>query len=322
MADNPAAPAAGNPETHPDALPPGTPLAPADNVQPAASPADTTVSHIPGVPAPASTDAGSVAKSWKAGLAPDLRDSALLQKFEDTTDGLSKAMESHANLEKLLGHDKVPIPKSIDDVEGWNRFSKAMGIPDKAENYGLADVSLPGNMKDFAIDKNRFAEIVHAHKLTPSQATGLWKIYNEINVDTYKKVEEQNQNQLNETVNRLKGDWGDAYDTNVELGQLVINQFSDDAEMNDYLTATLSKDPRGIKFLAKVGNNFAENKIGEFQMKKFTLGPEEAQAEIDKTKSDLEGPYMNTRGKFTAAEHQAAIDRVNSLIASVQRARG
>ena len=272
-------------------------------------------------PQATSTAAESVAASWKSALRTDLRDSPLAKKFDDTPDGLNKALESHANLEKLLGHEKVPIPKDVNDIEGWNRFSKAMGIPDKAQGYGLPDATLPDSMKGITIDKNKFAEVVHAHKLTPAQAKGLWQVYNEINIDNYKQAMDKHSKQLGETVNRLKGEWGDAYNTNVELGQMVINKFSDDQEMNDYLTSILSQDPRGIKFLAKVGDQFAENKVGEFQMKKFTLGPEEAQNEVDKLTRDLDGPYMNTKGKFTEKEHRAAIDRVNSLIASVQRAR-
>lgn len=260
--------------------------------------------------------------SWKSSIGTDLRNSPLLQKFEDTPEGLNKALESHANLEKLLGHEKVPIPKDINDIEGWNRFSKAMGIPDKAEGYGLADPKIPESMKNFAINKDKFAEVVHAHKLTPSQAQGLWKVYNEINQETYNNALESQKKQMTETVNRLKGDWGDAYETNVELGQTVINKFSDDQDMNDYITSVLSQDPRGIKFLAKIGDQFAENKMGEFAMKKFSLGPEEAQAEIDKMTRDLDGPYMNTKGKYTNAEHQAAMDRRNALTASILRARG
>lgn len=269
-----------------------------------------------------STDSGSVAKSWKTGIRTDLRDSPLLQKFEDTPDGLNKALESHANLEKLLGHDKVPIPKDVNDVEGWNRFSKALGIPDKAEGYGLPDSSFPDEMKGMSIDKNKFADIVHAHKLTPAQAQGLWKAYNDINVDAYGKAMEAHKKQLNDTVTRLKGEWGDAYNVNIELGQTVINKFSPDQETNDFLTNELSKDPRAIRFLAKIGEQFAENKVGEFQMKRFSLAPEEAQNEINKMVKDMEGPYMNVKNKHTEAEHQAAISRVDMLRASINRARG
>ena len=268
-----------------------------------------------------STDAGSVSSNWQDGLSTDLRNSPFVKKFENTSDGLSKAMESYGNLEKLLGHEKVPIPKGPEDIEGWNRFSKAMGIPDKADNYGLPDARLPESMKGITIDKNQFAEVVHAHKLTPAQAKGLWETYQKINIDTFNKAMQDQQTKLNENINRLRGEWGDAYQTNVELGQDVINKFADDQEMNDYLTAALTQDSRGIKFLAKIGNEFAENKIGEFSMRKFTLAPEEAQSEIDKMTNDMEGPYMNTRGKFTEKEHQAAIDRVNHLRMVVMRAQ-
>ena len=279
----------------------------------------------------ASTDAASVSASfkmpetsasWKTGIRADLRDSPLLQKFEDTPQGLEKALESHANLEKLLGHDKVPVPKGPEDIEGWNRFSKAFGIPDKAEGYGLADAKLPDSMKGITIDKGKFAEVAHAHKLTPGQVKGLWETYNQINIDAYNKHMEGLQKSLETTVNTLKGEWGDTYQQNIELGQMVINKFSADQETNDYLTSVLSKDPKGIKFLAKVGEQFAENKVGEFQMKRFSLAPEEAQAEIDKMVRDLDGPYMNTKGKYTDREHDAAIARVNSLRASIQRAKG
>lgn len=258
--------------------------------------------------------------SWKSQVRSDLRESPLFNKFDDDIDGLNKAMESHANLEKLLGHEKVPIPKGPDDTEGWNRFSKAMGIPDKAEGYGLGDFQLPDVMKGMAIDKNRFSEIAHSLKFTPSQTQNLWKVYNEINVETFNKAIKQHEESMTNTINTLKGEWGDAYETNVELGQTVINKFSDDQDMNDFLTAVLSQDPRGIKFLAKVGNQFAENKMGEFQIKRFSLAPEEAQEEIQKILKDPNHPYNSE--KATPKEHRAAVDYVNSLYATINRAKG
>ena len=269
------------------------------------------------VSSPVSTSTG-----WKSSVRTDLRDSPLLQKFEDTTDGLNKALESHANLEKLLGHEKVPIPKDVNDVEGWNRFSKAMGIPDKAEGYGLANAQIPESMKDLTIDKNKFAEVMHAHKVHPSAVKGIWDTYQKLAVESYKNALDKHQKTMTDTVNSLKSEWGDAYQTNVELGQMVINKFSNDKDTNDYITSVLSQDPRGIKFLAKIGDQFAENKVGEFSMKRFTLSPDQAQEEIDKTVKDLEGPYMNTRGKFTEQEHLRAMDRVNMLRESINRAKG
>lgn len=251
--------------------------------------------------------------TWKDKLGVDLSKAPTFQKFEDTSEGLKKAFESHASLEKMLGHDKVPIPKGADDVEGWNRFSKAMGIPDKAESYGLADPSLPPEMKGIQLDKNRFAEIVHAHKLTPGQAKGLWEAYQSETVTSYRNATESFKTQMAQVVNSLKAEWGDTYDANIDLGQTVINKFSGDDQTKEFITALMLKDPRSIKFLAQIGNQFAENKVGDFQMKRFSLAPEEAKEEWNKIVKDPAHPYNNE--KSSPRERQTAIDYVNSLIA-------
>lgn len=266
-----------------------------------------------GSPSGAASAAGATA--WKSSISsPDLRNS--LSKFDDTPEGIGKLAESYNNLEQLLGRDKVPIPKDINDVEGWSRLSKALGVPDKAEGYGLADANIPKDLAQMGLtlNKNEFAEVMHAHKVPPSAVKGIWDIYQKKSIDAYTQAMKSQQEQLTKTINTLRGEWGDAFETNVELGQMVINKFSNDQETNDYITASLSKDPRGIKFLAKVGEQFAENKVPEFQMKRFSLAPEQALEEAKKMTIDLDGPYHNQKGKFTDKEHNVAIDRYNHLI--------
>jgi hypothetical protein len=259
--------------------------------------------------------------SWKSKLTSDMQNAPLLKVYDDSVEGLGKAMESYANLEKLLGHEKVVIPKGPEDAEGWNAFSKALGVPDKAEGYGLPDANLPEEMKGMAMDKNKFAEIAHSFKLTPSQVKGMWETYQQVNIDAYKTSMANLQAEVDQSINALRGEWGDAYDTNVELGQMVINKFTDgDQAASDEITALMMKSPAGIKFLSKIGNQFAENKIGEFQMKRFSLAPEEAQAEWDKIRMDQDHPYNNASAP--QAERDAAIAHVNRLIAAVNRGKG
>jgi hypothetical protein len=270
---------------------------------------DTTVSTTD---TGATTTKDTGAFSWKSQLEGDLSKAPLLSKFEDTKEGFNKFTESHYNLEKLLGNDKVPIPKNAEDIEGWSRFSKAMGIPDKAEAYGLPDAQIPDTMKDLTFDKQQFAEIVHSFKLTPDQAKGLWGAYTKQNIEAYGKAMEAHKTDMIKVVNQLKSEWGDAYDGNVELGQMVINKFSADKESADYITSVLTKDPKAIKFLAKIGEQFAENKIGDFGYKRFSLSPEQAREEIEKISKDPNHPYRSE--KASNAEHNAALDYVNNLI--------
>jgi len=193
-------------------------------------------------------------------------------------------------------------------------------VPDAAEQYGLPDATLPESMKDVTINKQEFAEVVHAHKLTPGQAKGLWEAYTQIVTDGYSKFMQSQESALQDNINVLKGKWGDSYDSNVEMGQMVINKFSNDQEMNDYLTATLTKDPRGIEFLSKIGSQFAENKIGEFRMNQFSLAPEQASEEIQKIVRDPKHPYNDPNA--TDSEHQAAVDYVNRLYSVANKAKG
>lgn len=245
-----------------------------------------------------------------------------MQKFEDTPDGLAKAMESHLNLEKLLGHEKVPIPKGVDDKEGWARFNKAMGIPDKAEGYGLKDAQVPEGMAALKLNEGKaiFADMVHKLGLRPDQAQGLWDSYAKMSMENYGKQLQAHQERVAEAVNQLKLQWGDQYKANVEMGQMVINKFSDDQETNDFITATLTQDPRGSKFLAKIGAQFAENKIGEFQLPRFAASPESARNEIEKITKDPNHPYSNP--KSSKAEHDQAVEYVNRLHAIVLKGKG
>jgi hypothetical protein len=258
--------------------------------------------------------------SWKSQLAPDFANSPTMQKFSDDKAGFNEAVKSHLSLEQLLGHEKVPIPKGPDDTEGWNRFQKAMGIPEKAELYGLGDVEVPESMKGMTFDKQTFAETVHSFKLTPAQAKGLWEAYTSKQKEVYQKALQDHQKHMDTVVNQMRGEWGDAYDTNVELGQMVINKFATTKEEQDRVTSILASDPVGIKFLARIGNQFAENKTGEFGYKKFSLSPEQAQAEIDAILADEKHPYNNE--KSSKGERDRAIDYVNGLYRQIVKAKG
>lgn len=258
--------------------------------------------------------------TWKSNLSADLANAPTIKKFEDTKEGFSEAIKSHLLLEKLLGYEKVPVPKSKDDTAAWSIFSKAMGIPEKAEGYGLPDVEIPESMKGLAFDKAKFAEVVHANKLTPDAAKGLWTAYTEMMKQAYAKASNDQKEKLTGLVNQMKGEWGDAYQSKVELGQMVINKFSENQETNDFVTAVLSADPRGVKFLAKIGDQFAENKIGDFKYQRHALTPDEAQTEIDSIRRDPNHPYNNP--KSTEAEHLRAVEYVNGLIGVTRRPRG
>ncbi len=275
---------------------------PVENLDPAVDNQDPVVDPVASV---------TPAFSWKSNLPSDFANAPTMQKFSDDKDGIVKVAESYLNLEKLLGHTKVPLPKDENDVAGIAAFNKAMGVPETADGYGLKDPAIPESMKSMTFDKKTFSEAIHKFGLTPKQANGLWQAYTEMSMGAYNKYTTDNNNALAQMVNGLRQEWGDAYDSNVELGQMVINKFADSPESADYITASLLKDPRGVKFMAKIGSQFAENKIGDFKYQRFSFTPEQAKGEIDKILNDPKHPYNDP--KATNEEHENAVRFVNSL---------
>jgi hypothetical protein len=283
-----------------------------DNLDPDMGNQDPAAEGSQAAAAPAAAPAAP-AFSWKSRVGEDLSKAPSLGKFADTPEGLAEVAKSYVNLEKLLGHEKVPLPKGPEDAAGRAAFNKAMGVPDSAEGYALPDVKLPGDMGNLTFNKASFQGIVHKYGLTPDQAKGLWTEYTNMSGNVYRSHIAQFEAKLNENINTLRSEWGDAYAGNVELGDMAISKLADSQEMGEWLMATLSKHPYGMKFLAKVGNTFAENKVGDFQYKRFGMTPEEAQNEVAKIKTDPNHPYNSE--KATDKDHQAAVDHVNRLFA-------
>lgn len=107
------------------------------------------------------------AASWRERLPEEMRTHPSLQKF-DTPEGLAK---SYLAAEKLIGTEKVPVPKTEDD---WERWYRAAGRPDKPDDYGFAapDEMPEGLAYDEGLDR-RLASLAHDAGLNRRQAETL-----------------------------------------------------------------------------------------------------------------------------------------------------
>jgi hypothetical protein len=75
--------------------------------------------------------AGAPAASWRDTLPDELKADATLLKF-DSIDALAR---SHVDLKRQFGAEKIVLPKGDDDAEGWSAAFKALGRPEKPEDY-------------------------------------------------------------------------------------------------------------------------------------------------------------------------------------------
>jgi hypothetical protein len=162
------------------------------------------------------------------------------------------------------------------------------------------------------------AEIAKEANLTPDQANKVWDSYIKDNLTAVKNNTEAQTKAFGESDKALRGDWGSAYNDKTMMADNVIKQFAP-KEAHEALTADLN-GPNGAawkKTLAEVGGKFSENSIGEFQAKRYSLTPSEANQKIIDITSNKDGPYHNEDINV----RQPAIDEVNALWKIVGNAR-
>lgn len=245
--------------------------------------------------------------NWYDNLSTDLKNNPTVQKYGTMEDQI----KGHLELQKSFGMDKVVWPKDESDTERWAEVNKRLGVPETADAYDLEAVDMPEGL---GFNRAQFQEIMKDADIPTSKAQKLWENYTGTLKNSYSDAQNQHQESVNQTKAQLKQEWGEAYQTKLERGQSVIDTFADSQDQMDYLTDKLSGDPLGQKFLAKIGDQFAEHSVGGFQPpKNFTLTPSEAQAEIDRIKTSPDYTSNDERVR------RPLIDRVHSLRAMANK---
>lgn len=258
----------------------------------AAPAAADNAAPAPAVAAPAAAQQAPAAPTttWRDGLPDELKASPSLSKFE-TIEGLAK---SYTNLERMLGTDKVPVPKEGDE-EGTKSFFKAAGWPEKPEEYGFKQPEqVPEGMVYNADLDTRLAGIFHGSKLTKSQAasvrTELMKMVADgttQSLEAAKVSEAANLKAIQDGEAALKSEWGEAFEQRGKVAGMAINKFLSPATVAALESANLANNPAIVKDMYNLGVKLA--------------GEKELIGELTQTPADMESSIADFRQKHSAA---------------------
>lgn len=202
----------------------------------------------------------------------------------------------YRNLEKLLGSEKVPLPKGAEDKEGWNRVYDALGRPKSADGYKLP---IPEGQQPTEFAKQASSKF-HELGLSNSQAEALAAWYNE---QTQSATSAQTQSQIQKSeadLAAIRQEWGGAYDENVNLAQRAAREFGLDS---DKLTALESAFGTAdmMKFMARIGRGLTEHTYeGGKTTQGFGMTPEAAQQRISQLREDKEWSTKYINGNADA----------------------
>lgn len=211
----------------------------------------------------------------------------------------------YQNLEKLLGGEKIPMPKGADDVEGWNRVYEALGRPNTPDDYGLK--APDGQETDFS---KAAAGKFHELGITAQQAAGLTEWWN---AQTQAAVEAQNSAFAQNTeaqLGELKKEWGGAFDENIEMGRRAAREFGLNQEKLSAIEGAIGTGDL-LKLMSQIGRGMTEDKfVSGGSTNSFGMTPAAAQQRVNALKAD---PAWSAKYISGDADARAEMQRLMSL---------
>lgn len=242
---------------------------------PASAPAAGNEAAAPAAsPAPAPAPAGN----WYDGIEDgDLKGYVQNKGWKDPVE----LANGYRNLEKLLGGEKVPLPKGAEDKEGWARVYDALGRPKSADDYGLAVPE--GGSPEFA---KAAASKFHELGLSKGQAEALTNWYNEQAQGQLGAQQQAQAAKVEQDLQSLRGEWGGAYEENIELGRRAAREFGLDATKLEALENAFGTGEM-LKFMSKIGRGLTEHNFeGGRTATGFGMTPEAAKQRISALRED------------------------------------
>ena len=238
-------------------------------------------------PAPGSTQSGQQSSPPAPSDA-----STFLEAFDPTTrewvqkkgwNSPAAMASSYREIEKLIGGEKLPIPKDPNDKAAWDVVHRALGKPESPEGYGLDKIE--GLDPAFAKEASK---AFHDLGLSPKQAQALVEFQTNGVKARVEAMENEFQQKRQLDVNGLKKDWGNQFDAKVEMGRRAAKQFGFDGTMLEALERSIGTRAISEKLVA-IGEAFAEAPMVHAQAAPpQAMTPETAKVERARLMADKE----------------------------------
>ena len=261
-------------------------------------------------------------ENWYSTLSEEYRNHPSIQKFNDAN-GLAK---SYLNLESMMGQEKIPVPKGVDDSNAWGLYRKAFNVPEAAENY---------NIKIEGVEDEKlgvFKELFHKHNIPQDTAQALTDAYVEDIKQLFAHQDQLKQVAMENATNELKKEWGLKYEENLKTARNFLEKMAGNEEDYKYFEGVIGNDAKFIKLLSKMGESISEGSLGGFESQTggFVKTPKEAEAELNSILNNPDDAYWagsrNRRNNITYCkehnlsyvpedERKARVQYVQSLMA-------
>ena len=279
---------------------------------PTTTPAPTPAAAVPAAPviAPETNYVGSdgvLSEGWQSTLPEGYRDEPSLKTVRDA----KVLAKMFVDTKRMVGKDTIAVPNDSSPKDEWSEYYRHGGRPDTVEDYGLAvPEGFPPEFADKVFPADRIAKWQQrffdggVSKKAASQFIAEFANDMLRDMQSAKQAEEA---QLTELTSGLSTEWGAAYDQNIHLGNIAIEEGTKgSAEFKDRVVAKVQKDPDLTRLLANLGSKFAEGKPPDFTN---IPTPSDLQTQIDEL---MASPVLTDR-ESTIAQREVITSKVMAL---------
>jgi hypothetical protein len=161
--------------------------------------------------------------------------------------------KSYMNLEQMLGREKVPVPTSDDDTEGWERWYAAMGRPEAPDKYEFKRPELPSDLPYDEEMEKEFREWAHINGLSKRQAQSFYEGYVKRQIARHTDWSNQAKETRQQAEAALRREYGRNYDQAIQQAKAAMMTYAD-PDFHRYLDESgAGNDPRMIRIFARIG---------------------------------------------------------------------
>lgn len=246
---------------------------------------------------------GIVEEGWLKGVQNEWAQDSSMQNITSIED-LAK---SYVHAQRMVGKDKVVLPNEHSTDEERREFLHKMGLPKTAEDYGVKPGEETRLSEDFA---KSFIEKAYEKGIMPNQAQDMMNWYEEqlgAEETLHNQAAEQS---LQETVDTLKSEYGQAYDSKINLANKVLQDNMDEDTIESMRASGLLSNKEFIQTMVKIGEGLV--KEGSFNHEPKADGrltPSEAKRKIGEIQANQDHAYHNK----SHPNHQIAVKEVTEL---------
>jgi hypothetical protein len=207
-----------------------------------------------GTTEPLAEGAAAELPGWMAQLHGDLKTESKLTQFK-SVDDLGK---SYLELERKLGKSIV-MPGEGATAEDVAAFRKAIGTPEKPEDYKLEKVELPNNVELDGEWEKELRELAHKLNLSQAQLGGLHQWYFK-NLASEMQVVKTTAEQAHQA---LRKEMGSEYDAAKTYIKRAVDKFlTPEAELL-FARSGLGNHPDILKLFLAIGKGMGEHLFAE-----------------------------------------------------------